>query len=130
MTTEADPRLVRWHRIIFERDLSGLSDILAEGVVFRSPFLWKPYQGRMAAYIILSTVVEVFQDFTYYRQLTVGNDWALAFSARVGELSVRGIDLIQLNDQDKIREFEVFIRPANGLQALGEEMARRLSFGK
>jgi hypothetical protein len=127
MNNTQDPRLAAWHRIVFERDLEALSDILAEDIVFRSPFLWKPYQGRMAAFVILSTVIDVFQDFAYHRELTVGDSWALEFSANLDALSLKGIDLIQFNDQDQIQEFEVFIRPANALNALGAEMGRRLS---
>lgn len=127
MTNINDARLAQWHRIVFERDLSGLNDILANDIEFRSPFLWKPYHGCLPAFAILSTVIDVFQDFTYCRELTVGDVWALEFSARVGQLSVKGIDLIEFDEQNKIRNFEVFIRPANGLQALGAEMGRRLA---
>lgn len=119
--------LDRWHQIVSKRDLQELQAMLDENVVFYSPFLWKPYRGRQAVWLILSTVSEVFEDFTYQRELVDGNDWALEFSARVGELSVKGIDLIRINDQGLIIEFEVFIRPANGLQALGEAMSRRLT---
>jgi hypothetical protein len=45
----------------------------------------------------------------------------------VGDLSLKGIDLIELDQDGLIIKFEVFIRPANGLQALGEVMARRLA---
>ena len=116
-----------WHSIVLDKRLDILGDVLAEDVVFRSPFLWKPYHGRYPAFVILSTVSEVFRDFAYHRQLFVGNIWALEFIAKVGELSVKGIDLIELNDEGLIRDFEVFIRPANGLMALGEQMKRRLS---
>ncbi len=127
MTTSSSPsQLDRWHRIVFKRDLQDLQAMLADDVVFYSPFVWKPYQGRQAAWVILATVSEVFQEFAYHRELVDGHNWALEFSARVGELSVKGIDLIRLDDEGLIREFEVFIRPANGLQALGAEMARRL----
>lgn len=119
--------LDRWHHIVFESDLPALEEILAEDVVFHSPFLWRPYPSRMATFVILSTVIEVFQDFRYHRQLLVGRDWALEFSARVGDLSLKGIDLIRFNDYGKIQEFEVFIRPANALQALGAEMKNRLA---
>jgi hypothetical protein len=119
--------LDRWHHIVFERDQQDLQAMLDENVVFYSPYLWKPYHGRQAAWLILSTVSEVFQDFAYHRELVNGKDWALEFSARVGDLSLKGIDLIRLNDDGLIVEFEVFIRPANGLQALGEAMARRLA---
>jgi len=119
--------LERWHSIVANRDRQALQAMLAEDVVFRSPFAWRPYEGRQAAWLILSTVMEVFQDFAYHRELAVGPDWALEFSARVGDLSLKGIDLIRLDDEGRIVEFEVFIRPANGLQALGAEMARRLA---
>lgn len=118
--------LARWHQIVFERDLEGLSDFLAEEVEFHSPFLWKPYHGRFAAFVILSTVIEVFEEFAYHRELTVEDIWALEFSARVGELSLKGIDLVEFNDDGKIQRFEVFIRPANALQKLGAEMRQRL----
>ncbi len=126
MTLSSHPHLERWHNIVFRRDTQDLQAMLAENVVFYSPFLWKPYHGREAAWLILATVSEVFQDFAYHRELVDDRDWALEFSARVGDLSVKGIDLIRLDDDGLISEFEVFIRPANGLQALGAEMARRL----
>jgi hypothetical protein len=116
-----------WHSVVFDKRLDILGDLLAEDVVFRSPFLWRPYQGRYPAFVILSTVSDVFRDFSYHRELVVSNTWAREFGATVGELSVKGIDLIELNDEGLIKEFEVFVRPANGLLALGDEMKRRLS---
>lgn len=121
------PPLDRWHHIVFDRDLTDLQAMLAEDVVFRSPYVWRPYHGRQAAWLILSTVIDLFQEFEYHRELVDGNNWALEFSARVGDLSLKGIDLIRLDDDGRIVEFEVFIRPFNGLQALGAAMADRLS---
>ena len=80
-----------------------------------------------ATALILTTVSEVFQDFTYHREIIEGNNWALEFSARVGDQSLKGIDLIRLDDDGLIVEFEVFVRPYNGLRALGVAMARRLN---
>ena len=119
--------LDHWHHIVFNRDLAALQEFLAEDVVFRSPYVWRPYHGRQAAWLILSTVLDVFQEFTYHRELIDGDNWALEFSARVGERSLKGIDLIRFDGDGRIIEFEVFVRPFNGLQALGEEMARRLA---
>lgn len=116
-----------WHEIVFDRRLEILGDLLAEDMVFRSPFLWKPYHGRYPAFVILSIVSEVFREFAYHRELVMDHLWALEFSARVGDLSVKGIDLIELNKDGLIQEFEVFVRPANGLLALGDEMRRKLA---
>jgi hypothetical protein len=121
-----NPHLERWHNIVFYRDLHDLQAMLAEDITFRSPYVWRPYRGRQAAWLVLANALEVFRDFTYHRELIDGDNWALEFSARVGELSLKGIDLIRLDGEGQIVEFEVFIRPFNGLQALGAAMAERL----
>ncbi len=127
MSESRNIHLERWHRIVFGRDTGDLQAMLAEDVVFRSPYVWRPYHGRQATWLILSTVLDVFQDFAYHRELIDGDNWALEFSARVGDLSLKGIDLIRLDADGRIVEFEVFVRPFNGLQALGATMAARLS---
>jgi hypothetical protein len=78
---------------------------------------------------ILTTVLQVFEDFTYHREMATpgGLDVALEFSARVGDRQLKGIDLIRFNDKGKIVDFEVMVRPMSGLQALGAEMGRRLA---
>ncbi len=121
-----NPQLDRWHKIVFNRDQQDLLAMLAENVVFYSPYMEEPYVGREAAWRILTAVSEVFQDFTYHRELIVNNNWALEFSARVGDRPLKGIDLIRLDENNIIAEFEVFVRPVSGLRALGVEMARRL----
>jgi hypothetical protein len=119
--------LDRWRRIVFDRDAQDLQAMLAADVVFHSPYLEQPYAGRQATALILTAVSEVLQDFTYHREIIEGNNWALEFSARMGDQSLKGIDLIRLDDDGLIVEFEVFVRPYNGLRALGVAMARRLS---
>ena len=69
----------------------------------------------------------MFEEFRYHRQFVAGNDVALEFSARIGATELKGIDLIHFDDGGLITEFEVMVRPASGLQALGMEMARRLA---
>ena len=78
--------------------------------------------------MILNTVMNVFEDFAYHRELATadGLNVILEFSARVGEKELKGIDMIRFNEQGRIVEFEVMVRPLSGLQALGEEMGRRL----
>ncbi|MNR40754.1 hypothetical protein D3C85_1590750 [compost metagenome] len=50
----------------------------------------------------------------------------LEFSARVDGRELKGIDMIRFDEQGKIVDFEVMVRPMSGLQALGAEMGRRL----
>lgn len=121
--------LRRWHEMVAARDLSGLPDILHDDACFRSPMAFKPYQSAAAVHLILSTVLTVFQDFTYHRTLASedGLNVMLEFSARVGDKSLKGIDLIAFDEQGRIIDFEVMVRPFNGLQALGAEMGARLA---
>ena len=125
MTT--DTRLALWHDIVASKDTSRLGNLLADDILFYSPVFWQPKQGKMAAFIILSTVIEVFEDFTYHREWLMGDEWALEFSARIGDKQLKGIDLITFDESGKIVRFEVLIRPLNGLQALGMEMGQRLA---
>ncbi|WP_090502542.1 nuclear transport factor 2 family protein [Pseudomonas borbori] len=110
-------------------DLSGLPALLHPQVVFRSPMAFKPYVGTALVTLILGTVVKVFEDFVYHRELAsvYGCDVVLEFAAKVAGRELKGIDMIRFDEQGKIVEFEVMIRPMSGLQVLGDEMARRLA---
>lgn len=120
--------LETWHAMVVSKDLSGLDAILHADATFRSPMAFKPYQSAQAVALLLRTVLTVFEDFTYHRQLVSadGLSVVLEFSARVGDKKLKGIDLIQFDGDGLITDFEVMIRPFNGLQALGAEMGARL----
>lgn len=120
--------LNQWHEMIRKGDLQALPTLLDPTAVFRSPMAHTPYPGAPVVTMILSTVFDVFEDFTYHRELATGDglNVVLEFSAKVGGKELKGIDMIRFNEQGKIVEFEVMVRPMSGLQALGEEMGRRL----
>lgn len=117
-----------WHHMVASRDLSNLLSIVHPDAVFRSPMANTAYTSAPALMLALSTVIEVFEDFTYHRQLATddGLNIVLEFSARVGDKQLKGIDLVRFNEQGQITEFEVMVRPLSGLQALGTEMGARL----
>jgi len=121
--------LKKWHTMVAQGDLSELGSILNPKAVFRSPMAHSPYASAQAVQLILGTVVKVFEDFSYHRELTSadGLSVVLEFSARVGDKALKGIDLIQFDAEGKIVDFEVMVRPMSGLQALGDEMGKRLA---
>jgi hypothetical protein len=125
---KAAESLSLWHAMIRTGDLKALPGLLDAQAVFRSPMAHTPYPGAPVVSMILNTVFQVFEDFTYHRELASadGLNVVLEFSARVGEKQLKGIDMIRFNEQGKIVDFEVMVRPMSGLQALGEEMGRRL----
>lgn len=121
--------LARWHQFVAARDLSALPELLHPQAVFRSPMAHSPYPGAQAVNLILNTVIKVFEDFTYHRELVSadGLSVVLEFSAKVAGRELKGIDLIRFDESGRILEFEVMVRPMSGLQALGAEMAQRLA---
>jgi hypothetical protein len=121
--------LATWHQMVAHKDLSALASIVHPDAVFRSPMANTPYGPAAALVLALGTVIQVFEDFEYQRQLASedGLNIVLEFSARVGDKNLKGIDLIRFDEQGLIREFEVMVRPLSGLQALGAEMGARLS---
>ncbi|RON24632.1 polyketide cyclase [Pseudomonas brassicacearum] len=120
--------LQQWHEMIRTADLSALPGLLDPQAVFHSPMAHTPYPGAAVVSMILNTVVNVFEDFAYHRELATadGLNVVLEFSANVGGKQLKGIDMIRFNEAGKIVEFEVMVRPLSGLQALGEQMGQRL----
>jgi SnoaL-like domain len=129
LNENAAASLAKWHDMVARQDMSALSEIVHADATFRSPIAFKPYQSAQAVTLIISTVMNVFEDFAYHRELVSedGLSVVLEFSARVGERSLKGIDLIAFDQDGLITDFEVMVRPLNALQALGAEMGARLA---
>ena len=79
--------LRKWHEMVAQRDLGQLGALLHPDAVFRSPMAYKPYASAQAVSLILNTVMGVFHDFVYHRQLATddGQSVVLEFSAKVGD---------------------------------------------
>ena len=120
--------IARWHEMLETRDMSILNELLAEEVVFRSPVAFQPYPGKQVVFFILTNVIQVFEKFTYHREFISedGNNVVLEFSANVGDKKLKGVDMIQFNEEGQMIDFEVMIRPKSGLEALAVQMGQRM----
>ena len=130
MTLETTQKSIqRWHHMLETRDLSLLNELLSEEVVFKSPVAFKPYPGKQVVTFILTNVIEIFENFRYHREFYTadGLSVVLEFSANVGEKTLKGIDMIQFNEQGQIIDFEVMIRSKSGLEALALQMGQRMA---
>lgn len=116
----------RFRQAAEAKDFSAIDELFAEDVVFRSPVVFKPYEGREAVALLLGAVVQVFEDFRYSDQVETGDTAALAFSARVGDRELEGIDLLRFDREGKLRELVVYVRPMSGLNALAAAMQAKL----
>ena len=88
------------------RDLDNAIALLADDIVFRSPVVHAPYEGRAQVETLLRAVGLVLEDFRYTRQIGAPDaaDHALVFRARIGDREVEGCDFIHVNDDDLIDE--------------------------
>ncbi|MFB8774232.1 nuclear transport factor 2 family protein [Streptomyces broussonetiae] len=109
------------------RDLDAVEALLAENVVFTSPVVFKPYEGKAITAAILREVIEVFQDFRYVRELHGADerDHALVFTARVDDRDIEGCDFLHVGDDGLIDALTVMVRPLSGAQALAAAMGAR-----
>lgn len=111
------------------RDLDAAVALLADDVEFRSPVVFKPYRGRDAVGALLAAVAEVFEDFSYVREIGAAGarDHALVFRARVGDRQIEGCDFLHLDENGSIDELMVMVRPQSAMHALAGAMSAQLA---
>ena len=120
-----------FRKAIEARDLDAAVALLHEDVVFASPVVFTPDEGREALRPLLGAVIEVFEDFRYVREIGAdgARDHALVFEARVGDKQLQGCDFIHVDDAGAITEFTVMVRPMQAMLALAEAMSAKLAAG-
>lgn len=124
LTPPAADCLRRWHAMVDKLDLADVGDLLADDAQFFSPAFWAPYQGRVAVAHVLQTAMRTLEHFAYHRSFATddGCNAVLEFSARIGDLELKGIDMIAFDDTGRMTRFEVMIRPMKSLIAVAEKM--------
>lgn len=121
--------LSTWHEIVRIRDASGLDKLLADDVVFYSPIVHTPQVGKAITTMYLAAAVQVFgnESFRYVREIVGEYDAALEFETEIDGIIVNGIDLIKWNDEGKITEFKVMVRPLKGMNIIHQKMGELLA---
>ena len=124
-----DLRMHPFRSAVEARDTQALEAMLAEDVVFSSPVVYKPYPGKAITAAILRGVLRVFEDFRYVREIGEpdGRDHAFVFTATVNGREVHGCDFLHFDDDGRIDEFTVMVRPMSGAQALAEAMGAQFA---
>jgi hypothetical protein len=117
-----------WHELVRNRNVKGLGSLLADDVVFHSPVVHTPQLGKSITLQYLNAAFRVFfnDSFRYVRELTGPRDAALEFQVEIEGISVNGIDLIKWNDEGRIVEFKVLIRPLKAINLIHQKMAAML----
>ncbi|MEU2426742.1 nuclear transport factor 2 family protein [Streptomyces sp. NPDC007851] len=113
-----------FRKAVEDGDMDAVAALLADDVVFTSPVAFKPYPGKAMTAAILRAVSRVFEDFRYVREIANpdGRDHALVFTATVAGKQLQGCDFLHFDEDGRIDEFTVMVRPLSAAQALAEAM--------
>ncbi|MFM2187323.1 MAG: nuclear transport factor 2 family protein [Burkholderiaceae bacterium] len=124
----ADP-IATWHHLVQTRNPRGLDDLLADEVVFISPVVNTPQRGKAITQLYLSAAFTVFfgPGFRYVREIVGARDAMLEFETEMEGIRINGVDIIQWNDEGRIVEFKVMLRPLKAVQLIHERMAAMLA---
>ncbi len=145
--------IAAWHAVVREPSAAALDALLAEDVVFHSPIVHTPQRGRTLAKLYLLGAFQVLaadtprlsagsssagssegsrtqpaseRRFRYVREIVGERDAVLEFETEIDGIAVNGVDMIRWNDEGKIVDFKVMLRPLKAIQTVHARMARAL----
>ena len=120
--------LRRWHAVVESKDPALLDELLADEVVFRSPAVFAPQQGKALTTGYLTAALEVLgPSLRYVSQWHDDASAVLEFEADLDGVYVQGVDILRWGGDGKLVSFTVMVRPMRGLQKLIELMALQLA---
>ena len=119
--------LEKWHSMIAALDPGGLDEILADDCVFYSPVVHSPQEGKALTTLYLTGAMNVFNEsFTYIKEVVTDTHAVLEFECTVDGIIVNGVDIMTFNEEGKISEFKVMVRPLKGIGMLQAKMKAML----
>ena len=122
--------LKNWHTFLDTKNPKILDELLADEVIFYSPIVWSPQEGKQITKLYLIAALKVFggenTNFTYVRQVIENNQFILEFTTIIDGITVNGVDMIEVNDEGKIISFKVMVRPLKAINKVHEKMGEML----
>ncbi len=122
MATTVETFIRNWRDAVEGGDAEKIFPLLSDEMTFYSPVLFKPSSDRAYIDTILRFVDETLSEFEYIEIYEQPQGAAMMFRAKVGDLSVEGVDFFKLNEQGKVTELKVMLRPLNAVMTLAETM--------
>jgi hypothetical protein len=120
--------IAAWHKILETKDAAGLDNILADNVVFHSPIVHTPQEGKLITTLYLTAALFVFANdsFRYVKEVISGNNAVLEFSTVIEGIAVNGVDMITWGADGRITEFKVMVRPLKAINLIHKMMGEML----
>jgi hypothetical protein len=140
MTTPIEQTVADWHRFLDGDHPGGLDDLLHDDVVFLSPIVFTPQKGKDLTKLYLRGAGATFEvdalgdapkssgggSFHYVKKIVGDNQAALEFEAEVDGTVINGVDIMTVDDDGKIIEFKVMLRPLKAIQLMHRMMGEAL----
>tara|TARA_A100001015_G_scaffold23710_1_gene26793 strand:+ start:591 stop:986 length:396 start_codon:yes stop_codon:yes gene_type:complete len=125
---EAKDFISSWHKVMKNYELDDLDNILSEDVVFFSPVVFKAMNGKEITKMYLSAAGKSFnlEKFQYTNEINYGMHSILEFETFIDDISVNGVDMIEWDEDGKIVNFKVMIRPLKAVQKVQQKMVEAL----
>lgn len=110
-------------------DPQALRDMLGEDAVFHSPVVHSPQAGRDKVFAYLHAASHVLggDDFRYEREIIDGDQAMLEFATTLDGIHINGVDIIRWNNDGKIIDFKVMVRPLKAINKVWEKMGEMLA---
>ncbi len=132
-----------WHRHLRGELPGGLDTILDEDCTFLSPIVFTPQHGREITKLYLTAaggtlggtdgdVTEAISSpaseggFRYVKEILQGHHAMLEFETTVEGKYANGVDIITCDDDGRITEFKVMMRPLQAITAVHAQMKTML----
>ena len=114
-----------WHHVVKEGDIEALDGLLSDSAEFHSPIVHTPQKGKLITIMYLSAAfgVLVNKSFHYVREIVDQNGAILEFMVEIDGITVNGVDMLTWDDDGKIIEFKVMLRPLKAIQLIHQKMA-------
>lgn len=120
--------LAQWHGVLENQDMKKLDSLLDKSCVFYSPLLFKPQKGKSKTKMYLQAAAKMFEGtgFHYVKETKAEHCGILEFEAKMDGLDINGVDIITWNEEGKITEFKVMLRPFRATEKVGQKMKELL----
>jgi hypothetical protein len=120
--------LTAWYQLVHQQNPAGIDALLSDKVVFYSPIAHTPKIGKEITKKFLTAALSVFfnDTFSYIREISGSRDAVLEFQVEIDGIIVNGVDLLKWDDEGKIVEFKVMLRPLKAINLIQQKMAVKL----
>lgn len=121
--------LQRWYHFVEKHDNQALSDMLHDDCVFHSPLIHTPQEGKALTYMYLSAAGKVLAgdgEFSYVGEWLSDKGAVIEFNTVIDGIKIDGIDMITWDEDGKITDFKVMLRPKKAIEKVGEMMWQML----